>query len=136
MDEIHHNGAPPPLKRIGSHRQKSARQESGGPGPDKIIAEVGTGAAVESPTMTKRQSMNIFEVEMEDVSKSYNIGKDLGYGKYGIVRLVSKKSYEKKRFALKTISRTLMVSNSTVGIGKEESADSQPLLENEFEILK
>ena len=66
---------------------------------------------------------------MEDVSKSYNLGKELGYGKYGIVRLVSKKSYENKRFALKTISRTLMLSQG-------QQADSRPLLENEFEILK
>lgn len=46
---------------------------------------------------------------IEDVSRSYNIGKELGYGKYGIVRLVSKKSFERKRFALKSISRTLML---------------------------
>ena len=70
-----------------------------------------------------------FNGVMEDVSESYNIGKELGYGKYGIVRLVSKKSYDKKRFALKTISRTLMLS-------KDCEADSTPLLENEFEILK
>ena len=68
---------------------------------------------------------------MEDVTKSYNIGKEIGYGKYGVVRLVSKKSIEKKRFALKTISRTLMVSNTA-----DTGVDSQPLLENEFEILK
>lgn len=67
---------------------------------------------------------------MEDVSQSYNIGKELGYGKYGVVRLVSKKSFERKRFALKSISRTLMVSQN------EEPSDSTPLLENEFEILK
>lgn len=56
---------------------------------------------------------------------SYNIGRELGTGKYGTVRLASKKSYEHKRFALKTISRTLIMSNS-----------ENPLLENEFEILK
>jgi calcium-dependent protein kinase len=39
------------------------------------------------------------------VSKVYNIGKEIGYGKYGVVRLVAKKSYEKKRFALKSIPR-------------------------------
>ncbi len=39
----------------------------------------------------------------EDVSKVYNIGKEIGIGKYGIVRLVARKSYERKRFALKSI---------------------------------
>lgn len=66
---------------------------------------------------------------VEDVSASYNIGKEIGYGRYGTVRLVSKKSYENKRFALKTISRTFMLSHGA-------EADSTPLLENEFEILK
>ena len=33
----------------------------------------------------------------------YNIGKEIGSGKYGVVRLVARKSYEKKRFALKSI---------------------------------
>ncbi len=59
----------------------------------------------------------------EDVSKVYNIGKEIGYGKYGIVRLVSKKSYEKKRFALKSIPRD-----------KLKADVSQ--LEKEFEILR
>jgi hypothetical protein len=45
---------------------------------------------------------------LEDVSRSYNIGKELGYGRFGVVRLVSKKTFEKKRFALKTISRELV----------------------------
>ncbi len=44
----------------------------------------------------------------EDVSKYYNIGKEIGCGKYGVVRLVSKKSYERKRFALKSIPRDHM----------------------------
>ena len=79
--------------------------------------------AVKQPTQHKLESI------MEDVSRTYNIGKELGYGRYGIVRLVSKKSFERKRFALKTISRTLMLS-------KGQSSDSTPLLENEFEILK
>jgi hypothetical protein len=42
---------------------------------------------------------------LEDISKYYNIGKEIGYGKYGVVRLVSRKSYERKRFALKSIPR-------------------------------
>ena len=60
---------------------------------------------------------------MEDVSKYYNIGKELGSGKYGVVRLVSRKSYERKRFALKSIPRERM------------NADISQL-EQEFEILK
>ena len=47
---------------------------------------------------------------MEDVKLSYNIGKELGVGKYGTVRLAQKKSFERKRFAVKTISRTLILS--------------------------
>lgn len=42
----------------------------------------------------------------EDIGKYYNIGKEIGYGKYGVVRLVAKKSYEKKRFALKSVPRS------------------------------
>jgi hypothetical protein len=41
----------------------------------------------------------------EDVQNYYNIGKEIGQGKYGVVRLVSRKSYERKRFALKSIHR-------------------------------
>jgi calcium-dependent protein kinase len=59
----------------------------------------------------------------EDVSMVYNIGKELGYGKYGVVKLVSKKSYERKRFALKSIPRDRL------------NADIKQL-EYEFEILK
>ena len=33
------------------------------------------------------------------------MGKEIGSGRYGIVRLVAKKSYESKRFAVKSISR-------------------------------
>jgi hypothetical protein len=33
------------------------------------------------------------------------LGKEIGSGRYGIVRLVAKKSFEKKRFALKSIPR-------------------------------
>lgn len=55
------------------------------------------------------------------MSLSYKIGKELGYGKYGVVRLAMKKNFEQKRFALKTISRTLQ---------------GETPLENEFEILK
>ena len=57
------------------------------------------------------------------MSKVYNIGKEIGYGKYGVVRLVAKKSYEKKRFALKSIPRDKL------------NADIQQL-EKEFEILR
>jgi calcium-dependent protein kinase len=59
----------------------------------------------------------------EDVSKYYNIGKEIGCGKYGFVRLVSKKSYERKRFALKSIPRDHMYGDIRQ-------------LEQEFEFLK
>lgn len=60
----------------------------------------------------------------EDVAKHYNIGKEIGFGKYGVVRLVSKKSYEKKRFALKSIARDKV------------NAPDLTYLEQEFDILK
>jgi calcium-dependent protein kinase len=41
----------------------------------------------------------------EDISNVYKMGKEIGSGRYGIVRLVAKKSYESKRFAVKSISR-------------------------------
>jgi hypothetical protein len=50
---------------------------------------------------------------MEDVTNYYNIGKELGCGKYGVVRLVSRKSYERKRFALKSIPREHMNADIT-----------------------
>ena len=59
----------------------------------------------------------------EDVSKFYNIGKEIGCGKFGVVRLVSKKSYERKRFALKSIPR-------------DHVHGDIRLLEQEFEFLK
>ena len=59
----------------------------------------------------------------EDVASVYNIGKEIGHGKYGVVRLVAKKSYDRKRFALKSIPREKM--NTDI-----------KLLEQEFEILK
>ncbi len=45
------------------------------------------------------------KISTEDIRKIYHIGKELGSGKYGIVRLAAKKSFEKKRFALKSIPR-------------------------------
>jgi len=59
----------------------------------------------------------------EEISNFYNIGKVIGSGKYGEVRLCSRKSFERKRFALKSISR------------KKINADVKQL-ESEFEILK
>lgn len=44
----------------------------------------------------------------EDVSSVYNIGKEIGKGKYGVVKLVAKKSMDRKRFALKSIPREHM----------------------------
>lgn len=59
----------------------------------------------------------------DDISKYYNIGKEIGHGKYGIVRLVAKKSFDKKRFALKTIPRDQMHKDVEV-------------LKKEFDVLK
>lgn len=39
------------------------------------------------------------------MSEVYNIGKEIGSGRYGIVRLIEKKSYNRKRFAMKSIHR-------------------------------
>jgi calcium-dependent protein kinase len=63
------------------------------------------------------------KIVYDDIRKYYNIGKKIGYGKYGVVRLVSKKSYEEKRFALKSIPRECLSADIT-------------MLEREFEILK
>jgi hypothetical protein len=61
---------------------------------------------------TGRQSISKKDLNsrfvIEDVSKVYNIGKEIGHGKYGVVRLVAKKSYDRKRFALKSIPREKM----------------------------
>lgn len=56
------------------------------------------------------------------MTKSYHIGRELGYGRFGIVRLAQKKSFEHKRFAVKSISRS--------------QTASQELSNSEFEILK
>lgn len=42
-------------------------------------------------------------VNYEDIRNIYHIGKEIGCGKFGIVRLVAKKSYDRKKFALKSI---------------------------------
>ena len=60
-------------------------------------------------------------MQQEDIEGAYNIGKELGYGRYGVVRLVQKRSYEHKRFALKSINKKVLVEGQ---------------LENEFEIMK
>ena len=41
----------------------------------------------------------------EDISKTYKIGKELGSGNYGSVRLIAKRTFKKKHFALKSIHR-------------------------------
>ena len=41
----------------------------------------------------------------EDINSVYKLGKEIGCGRYGIVRMVAKRSYEKKRFAVKSIAR-------------------------------
>lgn len=40
-----------------------------------------------------------------NIGDIYNVGKEIGSGRYGIVNLCAKKSYEKKRFASKKIDR-------------------------------
>mmetsp|Transcript_10379 Transcript_10379/g.10395 ORF Transcript_10379/g.10395 Transcript_10379/m.10395 type:complete len:139 (+) Transcript_10379:197-613(+) len=45
------------------------------------------------------------KISKQDISKIYHIGKEIGQGRYGIVRLIAKKSFENKRFALKSILR-------------------------------
>lgn len=59
----------------------------------------------------------------ENISNFYRIGKVIGSGKYGEVRLCEKKSYQKKRFALKSIARNRIHADLNY-------------LEQEFEILK
>lgn len=44
-------------------------------------------------------------ISNEDIRKIYNIGKEIGHGRYGTVRLAQKNSHPKKRFAVKSISR-------------------------------
>ena len=39
----------------------------------------------------------------KEVSRMFNIGDSFGSGKYGIIKLVEKKNYNKIRFAMKTI---------------------------------
>ena len=62
-------------------------------------------------SINKEKFFKIFNNEFqnrfiyEDIKKVYNIGKEIGSGKYGVVKLVAKKSYDKKRFALKSIPR-------------------------------
>jgi serine/threonine protein kinase len=40
----------------------------------------------------------------QKVEELYHIGKRLGEGKYGVVRVVEKKNYDKIRFAMKEIN--------------------------------
>ena len=42
-------------------------------------------------------------LKTKEVSQTYNIGDNFGSGKYGIIKLVEKKNYNKIRFAMKTI---------------------------------
>jgi calcium-dependent protein kinase len=41
----------------------------------------------------------------EDIKKTYKIKKELGTGNYGSVRIIAKRSFMKKRFAMKSIHR-------------------------------
>ena len=50
---------------------------------------------------------NIFEgrIIKENINDLYKLGDELGSGSYGIVRIVHKRSYKQKKFALKSIHR-------------------------------
>lgn len=41
----------------------------------------------------------------QDITEIYKIGKELGSGRYGVVNLIAKKSFKRKRFACKKIDR-------------------------------
>ena len=58
-----------------------------------------------------------------NIGEVYNIGKEIGSGRYGIVNLCAKKSYAKKRYASKKIDRDQI------------KTDIQ-MLERELEILQ
>ena len=51
--------------------------------------------------------MNIFEGRIieEDIGKLYKLGEKLGSGSYGEVRIIHKRTYKQKKFALKSIHR-------------------------------
>lgn len=42
---------------------------------------------------------------MENITDMYLMGKEIGSGRYGVVRLIAKKSFENKTFAVKSIAR-------------------------------
>jgi calcium-dependent protein kinase len=42
---------------------------------------------------------------MENIGDLYKLGTELGSGSYGIVRIVNKRSYKHKKYALKSIHR-------------------------------
>lgn len=62
-------------------------------------------------------------ISSENIRKIYDIGKEIGSGRYGIVRLAKKHSHPKKRFAVKSI-------------GRDKIKTDIHLLEQELEILK
>eukprot|EP00347_Sterkiella_histriomuscorum_P023654 403333852 len=62
-------------------------------------------------------------ISSEDIRRIYNVGKEIGHGRYGTVRLAQKNSHPKKRFAVKSISR-------------DKIKTDIHLLEQELEILK
>jgi len=42
---------------------------------------------------------------LRDLTKIYKVGKEIGHGRYGIVRLACKRSFERKRLAIKSIPK-------------------------------
>jgi len=53
-----------------------------------------------------QESKFAHRLSTEDINSIYKIGREIGSGKYGIVRMAAKRSYEKKRFAIKSIPRS------------------------------
>ena len=69
-------------------------------------SEVGTDDALTKAHFFDMQQKKLAsKISHEDIRKVYHIGKEIGSGKYGIVRLAAKKGSEKKKFALKSIPR-------------------------------
>lgn len=63
------------------------------------------------------------KISSESIYQVYRLGKEVGSGRYGIVRLAQKHSHPKKRFAVKSIPRSTIKTDIH-------------LLEQELDILK
>eukprot|EP00347_Sterkiella_histriomuscorum_P013565 403364229 len=54
----------------------------------------------------------------QDIEQIYDIGKNLGSGRFGVVNMIEKKSYPKKKFACKKVDRDRV--NSEIGMLERE----------------